>query len=138
MINELSSVGYFCISVQHFWYKNILTDGKHCQKSKIKQTLLPKICRKCSFSWYAGLAGDCNSLGMLPCFCIVSTNCNKDTGNILEIWKYLKSTILRIWFHNASLFFIRTSKIQLSLWMFLCFCNLSIFNVLKICCKNKA
>ena len=35
-------------------------------------------------------------------------------------------------------FFIRTSKIQLRLWMFLGFRHSGIFNVLKICCKNKA
>ena len=37
-----------------------------------------------------------------------------------------------------TLFFIRTSKNQLRLWMFLGYWNISIFNVLKIFCKNKA
>ena len=37
-----------------------------------------------------------------------------------------------------SFFFIRSSKIQLRLRMFLGFWNISIFNVLKIFCKNKA
>ena len=58
-------------------------------------------------------------------------------------WHYIVLYCPEVWLTflfgwHYTLFFIRTSKIQLRLWMFLGFCNLGIFNVLKIFCKNKA
>ena len=66
----------------------------------------------------------------------------KSLANLRQFWTKSRGYLLKSYFTHLvvprTCFFKRTSKIQLRLWMFLGFCNLSIFNVLNICCKNKA
>ena len=83
-------------------------------------------------------------LGDIPQWCfpnhIYLQMCQFVSISYLSLWNYwhfgkYKYNLERKLY---TLFFIRTCKIQLRLWMFFDFCHLSIFDILKISFKNKA